>query len=334
MSDLQLRDGGVEDIVVVADLATAMRPDEPVDPVVERYFWDRRNQEEVEKFYVAERDGEPVGLVVTSHRAWPEDDVVRAAHIDIGITPESLTAARIRQLIDHGVDAVRAEGARIVECRAREDETWLREALVAAGLEQDHLSRVWELDLIANRDRLLTLTAESRDRSREIGVRCTTLAACELTDKLTRLHRLNELARLDIPRSVPALPNPKGLFMKWMGMPGITPERYWVAELDEELVALSFMRYPPVRGHVWTGFTGSHPGHRGKGIARAVKMETLAQAIELGVPSVRTDNDERNAPMLHINQGLGYHSIPAWVSHLKRLGPAPDRSGISTPATS
>ena len=334
MSDLQLREGGVEDVVVVADLATAMRPDEPVDPVVQRYLWDGRNQEQIENFYVAERDGEPVGFTVTSRRAWPEDDDVRMAHIDIGITPEWMTAARVRQLIQHSVDAVRAEGARIVEGRAREDETWLREALVAAGLEQDHLSKVWELDLIANRDRLLAIAAESRARSRAIGVRCITLAACELADKLTRLHRLNELCRLDMPRSIPALPNPKGLFMRWMGMPGITPERYWVAELDEELVAMSFMRYPPVRGHVWTGFTGSHPEHRGKGIARAVKMETLAQAIGLGVPSVRTDNDERNAPMLHINQGLGYHSIPAWVSHLKRLGPAADRSVISTHATS
>ena len=48
-----------------------------------------------------------------------------------------------------------------------------------------------------------------------------------------------------------------------------------------------------------------------------MKMETLGQAIELGVTSVRTDNDEANAPMLHINEKLGYHRIPGFVSYLK-----------------
>jgi hypothetical protein len=48
-------------------------------------------------------------------------------------------------------------------------------------------------------------------------------------------------------------------------------------------------------------------------------METLAQAIELGVALVRTDNDERNAPMLHINEELGYTPIPGWADYEKDL---------------
>lgn len=318
--DLRLRPGVLADAALVADLATAMRPDEPVDPEIERYLWGQKDEDQVEKGYIAELDGEPVGFILTVHRAWPDTDKVRASHIELGIAPQAVSPGRVRQLIDWGLNALRDEGAGIAECYAREDETWLREALAAAGLEQDHISRIWELDLAANRERLLAVAAESRERSRALGIRCMTLAACRLPDKLTRLHRLNELARLDVPRSIPALPNPKRLFLRWLRIPGITGDRYWVAELDGELIGMSFLRYPPVRGHVWTGFTGSHPEHRGKGVASAVKMETLAQAIALGVPLVRTDNDERNAPMLHINEKLGYHSIPAWVSHLKRLG--------------
>jgi RimJ/RimL family protein N-acetyltransferase len=59
--------------------------------------------------------------------------------------------------------------------------------------------------------------------------------------------------------------------------------------------------------------------HRGRGVARAVKMETLAQAIELGVGSVRTDNDQRNAAMLHINEQLGYTPLPAYAEYEKEL---------------
>ena len=48
-------------------------------------------------------------------------------------------------------------------------------------------------------------------------------------------------------------------------------------------------------------------------------MESLGQAIELGVERVRTGNDARNAPILHINDSLGYAPLPSWVAHLKDL---------------
>jgi RimJ/RimL family protein N-acetyltransferase len=82
---------------------------------------------------------------------------------------------------------------------------------------------------------------------------------------------------------------------------------------------MSFLRFPPAGGPVWTGFTGTVASHRGRGIARAVKMETLAQAIELGVDSVRTDNDQRNVAMLHINEDLGYTPRPAFATYEKDL---------------
>ena len=102
----------------------------------------------------------------------------------------------------------------------------------------------------------------------------------------------------------------------WGASPEFRSDRSWIARDGDEVVAWSFLKYPRV-GRVWTGYTCSARSHRGRGIARAVKMETLGQAIELGVTSVRTDNDEANAPMLHINEKLGYHRIPGFVSYLK-----------------
>jgi GNAT superfamily N-acetyltransferase len=82
-------------------------------------------------------------------------------------------------------------------------------------------------------------------------------------------------------------------------------------------VAASFLTYPPVRGHVWTDYTCCARSHRGRGIGRAVKMETIAQAVQLGVPRLRTLNDSENAPILHINQTLGYEPIPGPVEYVK-----------------
>jgi RimJ/RimL family protein N-acetyltransferase len=97
------------------------------------------------------------------------------------------------------------------------------------------------------------------------------------------------------------------------------PDRWWVAVRGDQPVAMSYLRYPPARGYVWTGYTCSHPDHRGRGLARAVKLQSLVQAVELGVPVVYTENDSENAPMLHINERLGYEQRPGFVSLLKRV---------------
>jgi GNAT superfamily N-acetyltransferase len=73
---------------------------------------------------------------------------------------------------------------------------------------------------------------------------------------------------------------------------------------------MSWLEFPVERGIVTTAWTGVAPEARGRGVARALKLETLRQAIELGVDRVRTENDEENAAILHINEELGYKAVP------------------------
>jgi GNAT superfamily N-acetyltransferase len=87
---------------------------------------------------------------------------------------------------------------------------------------------------------------------------------------------------------------------------------------DGSAVALTYLKFPK-RGTVWTGYTCTRADYRGRGIARAIKLQSLAQAVHLGVPFVCTDNDAENAPMLHINEALGYVRRPGFVEHHKRV---------------
>jgi GNAT superfamily N-acetyltransferase len=59
--------------------------------------------------------------------------------------------------------------------------------------------------------------------------------------------------------------------------------------------------------------TGTMPAYRGQGLGLATKVEALRRAKAAGVTEVRTDNHERNAPMLAINRRLGYQTLPAIV---------------------
>jgi len=83
---------------------------------------------------------------------------------------------------------------------------------------------------------------------------------------------------------------------------------------------MSVIQYPPTRGFPWTAFTGTMPSVRGRGIARALKYETVRQAIELGAERIRTQNDGANAPILHINAEMGYEPITPILELHRELG--------------
>jgi hypothetical protein len=68
---------------------------------------------------------------------------------------------------------------------------------------------------------------------------------------------------------------------------------------------------------VGTAWTATARSVRGQGVARALKCETLMQAIALGVDRVRTGNDGANDPILHINASMGYVQVPGRVDYLK-----------------
>ncbi|HEY8860610.1 MAG TPA: hypothetical protein VIN37_00765, partial [Candidatus Limnocylindria bacterium] len=77
------------------------------------------------------------------------------------------------------------------------------------------------------------------------------------------------------------------------------------------------LSFPPTRGIVETDWTGTARKVRGRGVARALKIETVMQAIVLGVDRVRTDNDGENAPILHINESMGYRRLKDMIQLMK-----------------
>ena len=63
---------------------------------------------------------------------------------------------------------------------------------------------------------------------------------------------------------------------------------------------------------LWQGLTGVRREARGKGIAMALKLRTVRYAQGKGVEHIKTWNDQRNEPMLRINDRLGFRY--AWES--------------------
>jgi GNAT superfamily N-acetyltransferase len=127
-----------------------------------------------------------------------------------------------------------------------------------------------------------------------------------------------ELARGIYEVAVEALPDVPGgedeivePFEKWlvndMQGAGDRPEATFLALADDEVVgyakfSLTYAQ-PTIAHH---DLTGLKRAWRGRGIARALKATQIRWAKENGYEELRTRNDERNAPIRHLNREFGY----------------------------
>jgi len=70
----------------------------------------------------------------------------------------------------------------------------------------------------------------------------------------------------------------------------------------------------------WSGMTGTIPSYRGRGLAKLVKSVALRRCAAAGITAAYTSNDDENAPMLAINNWLGYRRVQTEMGLLRPLG--------------
>lgn len=288
------------------------------DPVITRFRWENlRKGYEVGRF-IAEEEGRPVGFLAWLHGPWEK---LPGAHceIEVWLDRARLEVALLVEMWSWIEREAVAQGARMLLAYCGEDEPEMLQALSSLGYARERVEKVWVLDLGMHGARLAEEARTACAAMKAAGIRLVTVAEWDDPARYRKLYQLNERTIQDVPHTLPILTEAFEDFDRRVHAPDRRDDRWWIACDGDRPVAMSYLKYPPVRGTVWTGFTCADREYRGRGIARAVKLQSLAQAVELGVPEVQTDNDAENAPMLHINETLGYVRRPGWVEHHKRV---------------
>ena len=321
MRDLKFREATLDDATFSADVQTAVFPTRPTDPVIERYWWEQPDDTFVSRRWVVQRDGHDIGVAAFDHPAWAR---LKVPHGDIygDLLPDQRDLASLQVVIAEMERRLTADGAKRIAVRANEDDEVRLAAIVGRGFREDRRGRRWVLDLVENRERIERMTRQSRDRMRDEGIELVTLDREHDPEKYRKVWRMNEEASQDVPTTLPIVEESFEDTMRWLRQPGMHEDRFWIAREGDEIVGVSVLEYPPVRGIVGTAWTATARRVRGRGIARALKCETLMQAIALGVDRVRTGNDGANDPILHINASMGYRPSISSINFLKDVSAA------------
>ena len=315
---LEYRPASGLDAAFYADVLTAVRPTAPVDPLVTRHEWEHPPDAWVSQRFIVMQGSAPIGCAFFEHPRWDRTEK-RFGSVGAELLPDHRDAARLSAMLQEMERRLEADGARTIAVRAAEDDAMRIDMILGRGYREDRRHRRWELDLGANRERIVQMTEIARARMREQGVRLVTLEEDRDPEKARKIWRLAIEADRDIPSTLPIPEDTLEDYLRWFEAPEIRQDRFWLAREGNDIVGLSVLSYPPVRGIVNTAFTATAGTVRGRGIARAVKCETLIQAIALGVDRVRTGNDAANDPILHINASMGYQAIAGGINFLRDL---------------
>jgi GNAT superfamily N-acetyltransferase len=315
----ELRPFTLGDASRVADLETARTPDEPVAGAMLAFWWTHPNEGARSMRWVAEREGAINVFVEAQHDAWREGER-RFGWVQASIRPDLWTPPLYCDGLATAESWLREEGADVAVATVREDFDRELAVLFELGYREERRERYWELDLVARRGELLATAEKSRAEMSREGIEMLTLDRDGDSETLEQVYELDVATTKDIPTTVPIqMPGFDTWFRNYFENPGIRQDRFWIAKLGDEVVGMSFISFPPERGVPSTEYTAISARHRGRGIARALKYETVAQAIAVGATRIRTDNDSENAPILHLNEEMGYRPIKAYVELHREL---------------
>ncbi len=269
--------------------------------------------------YVREDDaGRLVGFLDLHHQRGAFDP--RRYRADLNVDPDARGRGHGSALLEHACRTARERGGEVLIGGTKESMTSSLAFLVKRGCVERQ--RAWESRLEVNAFDFSRF-AGAEERVFGEGIRVTTLADEIARDREAALRKafaLQDACRRDVPSVDPHTPGGFETFLSYLEAPTALREAYFLAAKDDEYLGLSNLWQDLANDEVlYQGLTGVHADWRGRGIAMALKLQTVRYARTHGKREIRTWNNTVNRPMLRINEAMGFVKQPVWIEFEKRL---------------
>ncbi|MBI5302029.1 MAG: GNAT family N-acetyltransferase [Chloroflexi bacterium] len=247
--------------------------------------------------------------------------------IEVIVAPDYGRRGIGAQLYDDAIAFARAHGATRFICEVREHcPDWLRFAQTRGFQINRHIFES-TLDLATFDEMRFAGVIESVQAR---GVRFITLADAGNTEANQRkLYELNQCNAVDIPGWEGEFPSFEDFSRYVFQASWFRAEGQILAVESDTWVGLGAVGYFEKTNSAYNMHTGVAREYRGRQIALALKLLVIRRAREWGAIYIRTNNDSQNAPILAINQRLGYKAEPGYFKCLKILEDA-RTNGVAT----
>jgi len=132
------------------------------------------------------------------------------------------------------------------------------------------------------------------------------------------VYDVDMITTSDVPVTdeITDMPYDEWLELFWR-RPSVMLDGSFAAIVDGRVAGFTLFAANAARGRAFTEYTATLPAYRNRGIANRVKRASLAWATAQGIRAAWTTNDETNAPMLAVNERLGYTSSLRRVEYLR-----------------
>ncbi|MFB7916271.1 GNAT family N-acetyltransferase [Streptomyces sp. NPDC056061] len=145
-------------------------------------------------------------------------------------------------------------------------------------------------------------------------------SGADFADDPRPLFEADAEATADEPSDTPAeLDDYEDWLRRTWRHPALDHELTSVVVVDGKVASFTAARTDG-RTRYMSGMTGTVRAHRGRGLAKLAKTDSLLRARAAGYTDAYTGNDADNGPMLAINHWFGYEICATEVRHVRELG--------------
>ncbi|HEX5827413.1 MAG TPA: GNAT family N-acetyltransferase [Candidatus Limnocylindrales bacterium] len=288
-------------------------PDQPDG--VDQVRWERATYPgQVFRFLALGEDRQPAGTA-TSGRIWVHGPEYERAWLGIWVLPGQRHRGIGHALYEACSREVHAIGKTGFETQLSERHADGHAFLRHRGFVETGRSKVVTLDLRG---------LEAPEPALPAGFTLTTLEA--RPDLLAGVHAIALDAFPDIPSGDEpmAVGTLEEFAARDVDRPAVPRDAFTVIVDDatgEAVAYASLMLAPGSRTLAWHEMTAVRRAYRGRGLATAAKLATIAWAARNGLQTLETGNDSTNAPMRAVNAKLGYRPAPDAVDLRGPLAP-------------
>jgi mycothiol synthase len=301
----------------VVGIGRAIRPDDYVSvEMLKDRDLARRNAGRLNGRWLASVDDSIVGSGYFGESPWFGSDL---QFVHVMVHPDHQRRGHGRGLMERAEASACEHGARRLLGHAVETDRRTLRFLTRAGF--DEIDREWRstLDL---RSFDPADWEESVDLVSAAGIRLQSVADMRAgrPDWQDELHHLYVDIDRDVPSPLEILEIPREDFEAGSLGRQMLAEGFLVALDGDALVGLTepqLVDDDPTA--ISQELTGVRSGYRGRGIATALKAASATWAKAQGYVSIRTYNAQSNAPMLAVNDRLGFVRDLAQIEVLKNL---------------